>query len=120
MSAGALATADFTASLWFNSSAPASNYAMFSNRANGSCGPFLSMRLGGPGRVVIEVSENTDCLNHAAVLSSPDYNDGQWHHVGMRRAGATLSLFIDGALVGSSTAAEIANVSSGQPVAPRT
>jgi hypothetical protein len=44
-----------------------------------------------------------DSFNHLAAASNLDYNDGQWHHAAGTWDGSTISLYVDGALVGSDT-----------------
>ncbi|MEU0949460.1 sialidase family protein [Streptomyces canus] len=99
-----LGTKDFTASLWFRYTATAGEQPLLWMGGVGTDQPQVWLR-GEPasGRVhgLITVREGATTPRTASVSSSGAYNDGRWHHVGLRRGGGRLTLFVDGTATGA-------------------
>jgi len=122
---GQIGTGNFTASMWikttdgFNTNetngVPHRMSELFSNRDNGSAGSFFDVRFR-PSGISLEVCQDTNLTNYAAVTVSGSFNDGAWHRVVARRRGATATMFVDG-VSGSATGAGVANIVSSAQLA---
>lgn len=118
---GQFRTRDFTVSLWMQTDTHRWNSEILSNRGDGSHGNFFNLRFSGKhdewdGSVVFEVDENGAGLNYSVLMSPDRLNDGRWHHVVARRAGTTLSLFIDGREVVHQENRPVADIRNGLPL----
>ena len=94
-----LGTKDFTASLWFRYSATTGEQPLLWMGGIGTGQPQVWLR-GEPAsnriQGLITVRNGATAPQSAAVRTSGAYNDGQWHHLALRRGGGRLTLFIDG------------------------
>jgi sialidase-1 len=94
-----LGTKDFTASLWFRYSAATGEQPMLWMGGIGSTQPQVWLR-GEPDsnrvRGLMTVREGASTVRTASLWTTGAYNDGQWHHLALRRGGGRLSLFLDG------------------------
>ncbi|MDX2933294.1 sialidase family protein [Streptomyces ipomoeae] len=111
-----LYTKDFTASLWFRYSATTGEQPMLWMGGVGTSQPQVWLR-GEPaaGRLtgLITVRDGAAAPRTTSVRSTGAYNDGQWHHLALRRDGGTsraseaergggeLTLFVDGTPFGT-------------------
>ncbi|MBA2810143.1 exo-alpha-sialidase [Streptomyces sp. KM273126] len=99
-----LGTKDFTASLWFRYSATTGEQPLLWMGGVGTTQPQVWLR-GEPAsdriQGLITVREGSSPPRSASVRTSGAYNDGQWHHLALRRGGGQLTLFIDGTAVGT-------------------
>ncbi|MEV0255688.1 exo-alpha-sialidase [Streptomyces sp. NPDC050732] len=102
-----LGTADFTASLWFRYSATAGEQPLLWMGGIGTNQPQVWLR-GEPAsdRVtgLITTRDGVTPPKSAFVRTTGAYNDGQWHHIALRRGAGRLTLFLDGTQV---TAADV-------------
>jgi len=119
---GQFRTNSFSVALWFKTSETYRYFDIIGNRTAGSHGNFFCIRMmgnhesGTRGRVTTEVDEDGGGRNYIPVNSSrTGLNDGQWHHVAVVRDGASLKLYIDGALSGSGDGPGTANIANGNP-----
>ncbi|MEV0118907.1 sialidase family protein [Streptomyces sp. NPDC050844] len=100
-----LGTKDFTASLWFRYSATSGEQPLLWMGGIGTNQPQVWLR-GEPAsnRVtgLITTRDGATPPRSASVRTTGAYNDGQWHHIALRRGGGQLTLSIDG--TGISTA----------------
>ncbi|WP_354671234.1 LamG domain-containing protein [Streptomyces sp. S.PB5] len=102
-----LGTEDFTASLWFRSSATAGEQPLLWMGGVGTTQPQVWLRAEpGNDRVqgLITVRDAAMAPRSASVRAGGAYNDGAWHHLALRRGGGRLSLFLDGTAVGTADA----------------
>lgn len=94
-----LGTQDFTASLWFRYTATTGEQPMLWMGGVGTTQPQVWLR-GEPaaGRLtgLITVRDGATAPRTTSVRSTEAYNDGQWHHLALRRGGGQLTLFVDG------------------------
>ncbi|MFF4250328.1 exo-alpha-sialidase [Streptomyces sp. NPDC001663] len=94
-----LGTKDYTASLWFRYSATTGEQPLLWMGGIGTGQPQVWLR-GEPAsnriQGLITVRNGATAPQSAAVRTSGAYNDGQWHHLALRRGGGRLTLFIDG------------------------
>ncbi|MGI5193621.1 exo-alpha-sialidase [Streptomyces sp. CA-288835] len=94
-----LGTKDFTASLWFRYTATSGEQPLLWMGGVGTTQPQVWLR-GEPasGRIQgqITVRDGASPAQSATVRTSGAYNDGQWHHLALRRGGGALTMFIDG------------------------
>ncbi|TLS41090.1 laminin G [Streptomyces montanus] len=111
-----LGTKDFTASLWFRYSATTGEQPLLWMGGVGSTQPQVWLR-GEPAnnqvQGLITVRDGASAPRSASVRTTGAYNDGQWHHLALRRGGGQLTLFIDGTPV--STADVPGSVSRNSP-----
>ncbi|MFE4664698.1 exo-alpha-sialidase [Streptomyces sp. NPDC056716] len=111
-----LGTKDFTASLWFRSTATSGEQPMLWMGGVGVSQPQIWLR-GEPAsdRVRALITTRTGVASwHSASLSTTSaHNDGAWHHVALRRGGGQLTLFLDGTRI--STADITGSVSRNSP-----
>ncbi|MGW7407735.1 exo-alpha-sialidase [Streptomyces sp. NPDC054833] len=111
-----LGTRDFTTSLWFRYSAATGEQPMLWMGGIGSTQPQVWLR-GEPDsnrvRALMTVREGASTVRTASLWTTGAYNDGQWHHLALRRGGGRLSLFLDG--VQSSVADVAGSVSRNSP-----
>ncbi|MCS0599949.1 exo-alpha-sialidase [Streptomyces sp. LP11] len=95
-----LGTRDFTASLWFRYTATTGEQPLLWMGGIGTSQPQVWLR-GEPAsdRVqgLITTRDGATAPRTAYVRTDSAYNDGQWHHVVLRRGGGRLSLWVDGA-----------------------
>ncbi|MFD4628793.1 exo-alpha-sialidase [Streptomyces sp. NPDC058284] len=99
-----LYTRDFTASLWFRYSATTGEQPLLWMGGIGTNQPQVWLR-GEPAsnRVtgLITTRDGATPPKSASVRTSSAYNDGEWHHIALRRGAGSLTLFLDGAQVGA-------------------
>ncbi|GHB49677.1 neuramidase [Streptomyces umbrinus] len=111
-----LGTKDFTASLWFRYTATTGEQPLLWMGGVGGTQPQVWLR-GEPasGRLqgLITVRDGAGAPRSASVRTTGAYNDGQWHHLALRRGGGQLTLFIDGTAI--STADVPGSVSRNAP-----
>ncbi|MGX5186604.1 exo-alpha-sialidase [Streptomyces avermitilis] len=111
-----LGTNDFTASLWFRYTATTGEQPLLWMGGIGTSQPQVWLR-GEPAsnRVqgLITVRDGASAPQSAFVRTTGAYNDGQWHHLALRRGGGALTLFLDGAPI--STADVPGSVSRNSP-----
>ena len=109
-SAGQLSQLDFTAALWFKTTASG---PLLSNRVyppEFSEYKFFELLLNADGSV-------TGNVGGYGVVGGANLADGQWHHVALRRAGTRVDLFVDGTPAAHVfTSAGLRDVSSGGPL----
>ncbi|OWA11682.1 laminin G [Streptomyces sp. CS113] len=104
----ALGEGDFTASLWFRYSASGGEQPLLWMGGVGTTQPQVWLRAQpGDGRVqgLITARDGAAAPRSAWVRADGARNDGQWHHLALRRGGGRLTLFLDG-----SATAEAADV----------
>ncbi|MFH8489272.1 exo-alpha-sialidase [Streptomyces longisporoflavus] len=92
----------FTASLWFRYSATSGEQPLLWMGGIGTNQPQVWLR-GEPAsnRVtgLITTREGAAAPKSASVRTAGAYNDGQWHHIALRRGGGQLTLSVDGTQV---------------------
>ncbi|MFF3919703.1 exo-alpha-sialidase [Streptomyces sp. NPDC001852] len=111
-----LGTKDFTASLWFRYTATTGEQPLLWMGGVGTTQPQVWVR-GEPAnnriQGLITVRDGANAPQTAYVRTDTAYNDGQWHHLVLRRGGGRLALFVDG--VPSSVADIPGSVSRNSP-----
>jgi len=111
-----LGTKDFTASLWFRYTATTGEQPLLWMGGTGTSQPQVWLR-GEPAsnRItgLITTRNGASPPASAFVRTTGAYNDGQWHHLALRRGGGQLTLFIDGTVI--STADVPGSVSRNSP-----
>ncbi|MEV0320890.1 sialidase family protein [Streptomyces sp. NPDC050658] len=94
-----LGAKDFTASMWFRYSATSGEQPLLWMGGVGTNQPQVWLR-GEPAsnRVtgLITTRDGATPPRSASVRTTGAYNDGQWHHIALRRGGGQLTLSIDG------------------------
>ncbi|MGW3812719.1 exo-alpha-sialidase [Streptomyces sp. NPDC005046] len=99
-----LGTKDFTASLWFRYTAVGGEQPLLWMGGIGTTQPQVWLR-GEPAsnRItgLITTRNGAAAPTTASVRTTGAYNDGQWHHLALRRGGGRLTLFVDGTTVGA-------------------
>ncbi|MER6062463.1 sialidase family protein [Streptomyces sp. NPDC001792] len=94
-----LGTKDFTASLWFRYSATTGEQPLLWMGGIGTTQPQVWLR-GEPAnhriQGLITVRDGAIAPQTTFVRTDTAYNDGQWHHLVLRRGGGRLTLFVDG------------------------
>ncbi|MEU9478873.1 sialidase family protein [Streptomyces sp. NPDC048191] len=93
-----LGTKDFTASLWFRYTATTGEQPLLWMGGTGTTQPQVWVR-GEPAnnriQGLITVRDGAIAPQTAYARTATAYNDGQWHHLVLRRGGGRLSLFVD-------------------------
>ncbi|MGW1891329.1 LamG-like jellyroll fold domain-containing protein [Streptomyces sp. NPDC002004] len=111
-----LGTEDFTASLWFRYTATSGEQPLLWMGGIGTTQPQVWLR-GEPAsnRItgLITTRNGAAAPASASVRTTGAYNDGEWHHLALRRGGGRLTLFVDGTQV--STADVPGSVSRNSP-----
>ncbi len=96
---------NFTVSCWFRPDATGTGDQCLVDRWNGSGGNgngfAFTIRYNAPAGTVS--AGQFDGINFPAIGSSTSLKDGKWHHVAFTKNGATLSLYVDGDLIGNVT-----------------
>ncbi|MFB7505252.1 exo-alpha-sialidase [Streptomyces broussonetiae] len=94
-----LGTKNFTASLWFRYTATSGEQPLLWMGGIGTTQPQVWLR-GEPAnnriQGLITVRDGAAAPQTAYVRTDTAYNDGQWHHVVLRRGGGRLMLSVDG------------------------
>ncbi|MGW1913104.1 exo-alpha-sialidase [Streptomyces sp. NPDC002076] len=94
-----LGTKNFTASLWFRYTATTGEQPLLWMGGIGTTQPQVWVR-GEPAnnriQGLITVRNGALAPQTASVRTDTAYNNGQWHHLVLRRGGGRLSLFVDG------------------------
>jgi len=94
-----LGAKEFTASLWFRYTATTGEQPLLWMGGIGTTQPQVWLR-GEPAsnriQGLITVRNGAAAPQSASVRTTGAYNDGQWHHLALRRGGGRLALFIDG------------------------
>ncbi|WP_327352095.1 sialidase family protein [Streptomyces sp. NBC_01304] len=95
-----LGAKDFTASLWFRYSATTGEQPLLWMGGVGTNQPQVWLR-GEPASnritALITTREGATAPKSASLRTTSAYNDGQWHHIALRRTGGSLTLTVDGA-----------------------
>ncbi|MFE2046143.1 exo-alpha-sialidase [Streptomyces sp. NPDC059477] len=111
-----LGTKDFTASLWFRSTATSGEQPMLWMGGVGVSQPQVWLRAEPENdrvRALITTRTGTTSWHSASLSTTGAHNDGAWHHVALRRGGGQLTLFLDGTRI--STADVTGSVSRNSP-----
>jgi len=109
-SLGGLGTGDFTLAWWTKGPKPASVKDYLGNRDSSSGGQYFGIRVGTDGKPAVEMYGNTAA---GGGLASPAVVlDDTWHHVAVERAGATLTIFVDGVQVATGAVIGVPNINS--------
>ncbi|MFC7814470.1 exo-alpha-sialidase [Streptomyces sp. NPDC057367] len=99
-----LGSGDFTASLWFRYSADDGEQPLLWMGGIGTRRPQVWLRAEpGSDRIqgLITARDGGAAPRSAWVRTDGAHNDGRWHHLALRRGGGRLTLFLDGAAVGT-------------------
>ncbi len=99
-----LGTKDFTASLWFRYSATTGEQPLLWMGGVGTTQPQVWLR-GEPAsdriQGLITVRDGAGAPRSVSVRTAGAYNDGQWHHLALRRGAGQLTLSVDGTATGT-------------------
>jgi hypothetical protein len=100
------ARGDYTIGAWFKSSFSGVEQSIVgaTQTGTGNHGIYLSLQSAGTIRFLHRFPFGTG--GGTQVSSSQSYNDGAWHYVTAVRKGTTLTLYVDGASVGTGTASQ--------------
>lgn len=94
-----LGTGEFTVSLFFRYSATTGEQPFLWMGGIGSTQPQIWLR-GEPDndrvRALITTREGFGTVHTSSVWAAEAHNDGEWHHLALRRGGGKLTLFVDG------------------------
>ncbi|GGL80533.1 neuramidase [Streptomyces fumigatiscleroticus] len=99
-----LGTKDFSASLWFRCTAATGEQPLLWMGGTGSTQPQIWLRAEPASdriRGLITTREGASTVRTAALTVTGAHNDGRWHRLALRRGGGRLTLFLDGAAVGT-------------------
>jgi sialidase-1 len=99
-----LGTKDFTASLWFRYTATGGEQPLLWMGGIGTTQPQVWMRAEPASHritALITTRSGAAAPTSASVRTASAYNDGQWHHLALRRGGGLLTLSVDGTAVGA-------------------
>ncbi|MFF2510505.1 exo-alpha-sialidase [Streptomyces sp. NPDC058086] len=99
-----LGTKDFTASLWFRYTATDGEQPLLWMGGIGTTQPQVWMRAEPASHritALITTRNGAAAPTSASVRTASAYNDGQWHHLALRRSGGLLTLSVDGTAVGA-------------------
>ncbi|MER6419791.1 sialidase family protein [Streptomyces sp. NPDC001137] len=99
-----LGTRDFTASLWFRYTATTGEQPLLWMGGIGTTQPQVWLRAEPASNRIqglITVRSGASAPQSASVRTTGAYNDGQWHHLALRRGGGRLTLFLDGTQLGT-------------------
>ncbi|MCX5353504.1 sialidase family protein [Streptomyces mirabilis] len=97
-----LGTKDFTASLWFRYTATGGEQPLLWMGGIGTTQPQVWMRAEPASHritALITTRSGAAAPTSASVRTASAYNDGQWHHLALRRGGGLLTLSVDGTAV---------------------
>ncbi|MFE2965797.1 exo-alpha-sialidase [Streptomyces sp. NPDC059340] len=99
-----LGTKDFTASLWFRYTATGGEQPLLWMGGIGTTQPQVWMRAEPASHritALITTRNKAAAPTSASVRTASAYNDGQWHHLALRRSAGLLTLSVDGTAVGA-------------------
>ncbi|MFF8024063.1 exo-alpha-sialidase [Streptomyces sp. NPDC007896] len=99
-----LGTKDFTASLWFRYTATGGEQPLLWMGGIGTTQPQVWMRAEPASHritALITTRNGAAAPTSASVRTASAYNDGQWHHLALRRSAGLLTLSVDGTAVGA-------------------
>ncbi|MER5535033.1 sialidase family protein [Streptomyces mirabilis] len=99
-----LGTKDFTASLWFRYTATGGEQPLLWMGGIGTTQPQVWMRAEPASHQItalITTRSGAAAPTSASVRTASAYNDGQWHHLALRRGDGLLTLSVDGTAVGA-------------------
>lgn len=99
-----LGTKDFTASLWFRYTATGGEQPLLWMGGIGTTQPQVWMRAEPASHritALITTRNGAAAPTSASVRTASAYNDGQWHHLALRRGDGLLTLSVDGTAVGA-------------------
>ncbi|MFF4134255.1 exo-alpha-sialidase [Streptomyces mirabilis] len=99
-----LGTKEFTASLWFRYTATGGEQPLLWMGGIGTTQPQVWMRAEPASHritALIITRSGAAAPTSASVRTASAYNDGQWHHLALRRGGGLLTLSVDGTAVGA-------------------
>ncbi len=103
-----LGTGEFTVSLFFRYSAASGEQPFLWMGGIGSTQPQVWLR-GEPDndrvRALITTREGLGTVRTSSVWAEGAHNDGEWHHLALRRGGGELTLFVDGRAISTTDVA---------------
>ena len=106
-SATQLGSSDFTVEAWFKTSASAAEETIFFDGGDGTStcgnGAKVLLRVNAANQLRFYVQDGSSVTG--AINSAATVNNGAWHHAVGTRSGSTLTLYLDGASAGTTTAA---------------
>lgn len=109
-------TGDFTIEFWMNTTnIPEAPMEIITKRAICECANLWNVDLLSSGKLRFEALE-AGCGNFSTLETNQTVNDGNWHHIAIRRSGAELSIYKDGTLSGLSVPGFITNLNNTGPV----
>ncbi|MFE2696927.1 exo-alpha-sialidase [Streptomyces mirabilis] len=100
-----LGTKDFTASLWFRYTATGGEQPLLWMGGIGTTQPQVWLRAEPASHritALITTRSGAAAPTSASVRTASAYNDGQWHHLALRRGDGLLTLSVDGTAVSAS------------------
>ena len=93
---------DYTIGAWFKMTSPDYNSLLAATDPDDGSNRLSLIIVNGGMMIFVEYLSSGES---PAVFSSPGYNDGNWHYVTAVKEGETLSLYMDGVIVGTNSAA---------------
>lgn len=110
-SVGNAGTSDFTIQFWMRTTATRIE-AVLEKRRYCTSTSFWGIRMLAPGGLIVELDQDGVYTNYIRIDTAKRVNDGRFHHVAVVREGPTASVYIDGALDGTRSAAGVTNLSN--------
>lgn len=110
-SLGNFGTSDFTIHFWIRTGA-AEAQAIVEKRPICATSNFWGIRMLSSGQIIAELDQDHQYTNYIRIDTARPVNDGNFHHVALVRQGTTASVFVDGTLDGTRSAAGITNLSN--------
>lgn len=107
----AIGTSDFTVAAWIRYSATSGGHSIFWGYNINDHSQLWLRAEPASNRIRGLIQSGS---TSAVVASTQAYNNDAWHHVALQRSGTTLSLWVDGAVVGTATA-PTGSISPGRP-----
>lgn len=104
-------TDDFTIGVWIDTSHSGTEDVILGNHVCSGGGGYLLAVVSGKAGLAMFGAGGTGSY----ILSSADVNDGAWHFLVAQRSGTTVSLAVDGAVVGSAAVDPAYDVDAGTP-----
>lgn len=89
-------TADFSISMWIQTSPRYETQWILTKRAYCSHAPFWNVGITWDGRLIFEMDQDYDGTNYGNINGTTNVLDNAWHHIAFVRQNTAMRIYVDG------------------------
>jgi len=103
-------TADFSISMWIQTSPRYETQWILTKRAYCSHAPFWNVGITWDGRLIFEMDQDYDGTNYGNINGTTNVLDNAWHHIAFVRQNTAMRIYVDGNLDASGVSNGVTNL----------